>query len=96
VSHAKQNTKAASNGTVVIYTCEPGFMFGSGLMTASTLCDGVRWSTTATSCEGEQSPFVVFFSRKLLPMYVVSAKTYILQLQVVRDACNKFRATTMK
>ena len=52
VLHATPITSHANNGTIVVFTCERGFMFSSGMRTASAVCNGVQWSTVPKSCDG--------------------------------------------
>lgn len=53
VAHAKANTSLAANGTVIAYTCEPGYTFRYGMREVYSHCDGVAWTDVETSCEGE-------------------------------------------
>jgi len=52
LSHAVSNTTNARNGSVVVYTCDFGFMFRPGVTNNWITCDGISWTETPALCIG--------------------------------------------
>jgi len=49
--HLQANTSSADQGTVVGYSCDPGYAF-TNTSAASIACDGYKWSSYDVQCEG--------------------------------------------
>jgi len=54
IDHAFPNSSLATNGSVIVYQCQTGFAFDVGLVTSSTTCNGVEWSTTPEACTSRE------------------------------------------
>ena len=57
VKHATRNMELATIGSVVTYTCDPGFAFSDGHTLAYAVCDGLQWLPTVNECQGELPRF---------------------------------------
>jgi len=84
IENAEPDSRQAINGTIVMYTCNKGYIFPDGNTNMSVVCDGVTWNITETACISKKVFFISYGTHQLcLPAIYLTHinNTYFTEIQ---------------